>query len=106
MNFFGALCWLFYWLVHGVVGAIIWVCGVVVEVVSYVSYDVGGVKAAVASFKKVPSHLGLVMEGEVFQEDLARLICWAMCAGISDITVFDPKGTATGFSPTLSRHPP
>lgn len=46
-------------------------------------------------FKKIPLHLGLIVNEEDWQtvlENIPKITCWCIAVGVHTITVFDSKG--------------
>jgi hypothetical protein len=90
------LYWLLYHIFHFLLSCYIWaglLFGQIKDLVTR-EEDVEGLKKIASGLKKIPSHLAIVLEGDYFQEELAKVICWSMCVGVSDITIFDPTGNS------------
>jgi len=84
---------LIFWFSHFILNCYIWI-GLLFQQIRDVftkEEDSEGLKRIASKLKKVPNHLAIVMEQD-FQEELAKIICWSICVGISDITIFDPTG--------------
>jgi len=85
---------LFYFFIHFILSCYLWSQLLVQQIRDLFTKeeDPESLKKIVSELKKIPTHIGIVSEGPFFQEELAKIICWSICTGISDITVFDPKG--------------
>ena len=52
-----------------------------------------GIKSDAAHLKKLPVHLGIVvLEDDLNVADIAKIVVWAITAGISYVTIYDHKG--------------
>jgi len=85
--------YLLFFLVHYLLDFSSWVLFSLQHLKELVTQENGEeeIKKIVSKLTKIPSHVGISIESEFLPRELSKIICWSLCAGISEITIFDPK---------------